>query len=79
MVFSFFLLPSRIIETEDDTKKKIENMKVIYELLLRTQQSIGVNDAKVKELNAQLVGERKTVAAHEKVKNFDSPPLAPAN
>ena len=54
-------------------------MKVIYELLLRTQQSIGVNDAKVKELNAQLVGERKTVAAHEKVKNFDSPPLAPAN
>ena len=42
-------------------------MKVIYELLLRTQQSIGVNDAKVKELNAQLVGERKTVAMHEKV------------
>ena len=42
-------------------------MKVIFEVLLRTQQAIGANDAKLRELNSQLVSERKTIAMHEKV------------
>ena len=61
-------IPARIGEFESDTREKIENMKVMYELVLRTQQSVASNDAKVKELHAQLVGERKTLAMHEKVR-----------
>ena len=68
MFMSYYWIFVRIDETEEDTRKKIENLKVLYEVLLRTQQSIGVNDAKLKELNTQLVGERKTVAMHEKVR-----------
>ena len=47
-------------------------MKVVYEVLLRTQQAIGANDAKLKELNSQLVGERKSIAMHEKVASLCS-------
>jgi hypothetical protein len=39
----------------------------LFEVLLRTQQSIGANDEKVKDLNTQLIADRKTVARHEKV------------
>ena len=67
-MYYYWFFVVRIDETEEDTRKKIENLKVLYEVLLRTQQSIGVNDAKLKELNTQLVSERKTVAMHEKVR-----------
>jgi len=60
-------IKSKITQTEDDTRKNIEDMKVLFEVVLRTQQQISANESKLKELNMQLVGERKTVAMHEKV------------